>query len=438
MPADSSWFHAPKEFTNKLTQQPDLIFQTSDALGNTIIVDSSIKYQPFEGFGYSFEETTVFNLSSMKTTKREELLQLIVSPHKGIGFNMMRICIGSADFTSRKFYTYDDTPNNTEDTLLTHFSIQKDIDFNIVSVLQEALKINPKLRFIASPWSPPAWMKTSKKIVGGNFLSKYTEVYAKYLTKFLLAYKEKGIPVFAITLQNEPLYMPIDYPGCSLTSEQSRNLSIALSKELTKNNLDTKILIYDHNYDGALNYIKPILSDTVSNSVIYGNAFHGYSWAINEVRSVHHLFPDKAIYFTERSYWGADGVSDIIDIFNNWSRTYIGWVTILNSERGPEQWTGTPGHSMIIKDAENHDNYWLTGEYYLMGQISKFVNVGAYRIYSNLTDKSINNVAFINPDGSIVLIVSNTAMEKQMIRVKLGDAAFSTTIPGKTVGTFVF
>ncbi len=156
MPADSSWFHAPKEFSNKLTRQPDLKFQKSDTLQNTIIVDSSVKYQPFEGFGYSFEETSVFNASSMSAAKREELLRLIVSPNDGIGFSMMRICIGSADFTSRAFYTYDDTPNDIEDTLLTHFSIQKDIDFNIVSVLQEALKLNPQLRFVASPWSPPA------------------------------------------------------------------------------------------------------------------------------------------------------------------------------------------------------------------------------------------------------------------------------------------
>ncbi|MFA5834754.1 MAG: glycoside hydrolase family 30 beta sandwich domain-containing protein [Bacteroidota bacterium] len=438
MPADTSWFNGPKDFTHKLTQQSDVYFQKSDTLANTIVVDSSTTYQPFEGFGCSFEETTVFNLSSMTAAKREELLQLIVSPDKGIGFNMMRICIGTSDFTSRKFYTYDDTPNNTEDTLLTYFSIQKDIDYNIIGVLQDALKINPQLRFVASPWSPPAWMKTSKNIVGGNFISQYTDVYAAYLTKFLLAYKEKGIPVYALTLQNESLYVPVDYPGCSLTSGQAQALAIALSKELAKHNLETKILLYDHNYDGALNYAKPILSDSESNAAIYGTAIHGYSWAINEVKSIRNMFPSKAIFFTERTYWGADGVSDIIDIFRNWSRTYIGWVTMLNSERGPEQWTHTPGHSMIIKDAKNHDNYWLTGEYYLQGQISKFVKVGAYRIYSSLTDKSLNNVAFINPDGTIVLIISNTSMEDQMIRVKVGEAAFSTSLPGKTVGTYLF
>lgn len=438
MPTDYSWFDGPKEFSNHLTQQPDLKFHKSDDLENAIIINPSIKYQPFEGFGYSFEETTVFNLSEMSADKKEELLKLIVSPDKGIGFNMMRICIGSADFTSRKFYTYDDTPNNVEDTLLTHFSIQKDIDYNIIKVLQQALKINPQLRFVASPWSPPSWMKTSKSIVGGEFLSKYTEVYAKYLAKFLLSYKENGIPVFAITLQNEPLYIPIDYPGCSLTSEQSQNLAIALSIELAKNKLDTKILIYDHNFNGASNYILPILNNSTANQAIYGSAFHGYSPPVNEAANIHAKFPDKAIYFTERSYWGANGASDIIDIFRNWSRSYIGWVTMLNSEKGPEQWTGTPGPSMIIKDAKSKDNYWLTTEYYLMGQFSKFVKVGAHRIESNITNKFVNNVVFMNPDGTIVLIVSNTSNEKQTVTVKLGKNTFSTSIPGKTVATYMF
>lgn len=438
MPGDKSWFSSSKQLTNKLTPQPDLEFYKSDTIKNAIVVNPSIKYQAFEGFGTSFEETTVFNLSQMSVDKRNDLLEKIVSPEKGIGFNLMRICIGTSDFTGRKFYTYDETANNEEDLSLSNFSIQKDIDYNIISVLQKAMEINPELRFVASPWSPPSWMKTSKNIVGGEFISKYTDVYAKYLVKFLLAYKEKGIPVFAITLQNEPLYVPDDYPGCSLNPEQAKNLAIALKKELVKNRLDTKILIYDHNFGEASEYVTPILSDGSANKAIDGIAFHGYAPPVSMATVIHDSFPDKAIYFTERSYWGANGVSDIIDVFRNWSGTYTGWVTMLNSGIGPEQWSGVPDPSMIIKDEKKKDNYWLTGEYYLMGQFSKFIKLGAYRIATNITDKSINNVAFLNPDGSIVLIISNISSKKQPVNVKVGEEFFSTTIPEKTVATYVF
>jgi glucosylceramidase len=438
MPGDTSWFTSSKELVNKLTEQPDLKFYKSDTIKSAIVVNPSVKYQPFEGFGSSLEETTVFNLSQMAVDKRDDLLEKIVSPDKGIGFNMMRICIGSSDFTSRKFYTYDETVNNEEDLSLSHFSIQKDIDYNIINVLQKAIQINPEIRFVASPWSPPSWMKTSKNIIGGEFLPKYIEVYAKYLTKFLIAYKEKGIPVFAITLQNEPLFAPEDYPGCVLSSKQAQNLAIALKKELVKNKLDTKILIYDHNFGEALQYALPILADSTANKAIDGTAFHGYAPPVANATTIHSQFPDKAIYFTERSYWGVNGVSDIIDIFRSWSRTYIGWVTMLNSEIGPEQWSGVPGPTMIIKDAKNKDNYWLTGEYYLMGQFSKFIKLGAYRIDSNVVNKSLNNVAFMNPDGSIVLIVSNISSEKMGVSVKVGEEFFSTSIPGKTVVTYVF
>ena len=422
-----------------LSPQPDRLLSDGKATGDFIItIDPATRYQTIEGIGYSLEESTVYNLMQMSAPVRQQLLKEILDPVEGIGLNMMRICIGASDFTGREFYTYSDPPVGQSDPELEYFSIQKDIDYQIIEVIKTAQAINPALRLVATPWSPPAWMKTSGSLVGGSLKPEYQEVYARYLAQATAAYREQGIPIWAITLQNEPLYVPPDYPGCNMDADQARIMAKLVGSAFQQMNIETKIMVYDHNYDEAFNYADEIFQDGEAYDLVHGTAVHGYSGGIENLDRLQQEYPDKGIYFTEKAYWRTSGMREIAEIFQHWSRTYLGWVTMLDSELQPEQWTGTPGPTMIIQNAEQRDEYRLMPTFYMLGQFSKFVEQGAYRIASAKSkgDQELTEVAFLNPDGSIVLVLINESEEEKTLQVEIGDYHFEASVPAKTVATF--
>jgi hypothetical protein len=204
-PRDAAWYTAPMTFQYKLTPQSDLVMtQPGNATGTSFTVDPAVKYQTIYGMGSSLEETSIYNLRLMSAAKRTEALRLLLDPVNGIGMNLMRVCIGASDFTGRPWYTYDDIPAGQTDMSLTNFSIQKDIDYGIIQVIKEAQAINPAMKIFASPWSPPAWMKTPETITGGTLKAGMYTVLAQYYVKFIQAYQAQGIPIYAMTLQNEP------------------------------------------------------------------------------------------------------------------------------------------------------------------------------------------------------------------------------------------
>ena len=436
-----AWLQGPQEIPNRLSPRPAISFRArGETTGAVVRVDPTITYQPIEGIGSSLEESTVYNLMRMSPAARTRALRALVDPEVGIGMNLMRICLGTSDFTARQFYTYDDLPPGEKDPGLKRFSIQKDIDYQIIRLLREALAINKGLRLIASPWSPPGWMKNSGAIIGGSFLSEYTDVYARYLRMAVQAYSEQGVPVYALTLQNEPLYVPPDYPGCRMTAEQQRDLAPAVRRELDAHGLETRILIYDHNFDRAVEYATVILRDARARQAVYGTAFHSYAGRPGAMTELHEAHPDKAVWFTERSYWGANGMAEVAQFFRNWSGTYTGWVTMLDSELKPEQWTGTPGPTWLVQNAKDPDEVWFTADYYLVGQLSKFVKAGALRIDSSSSadNPSIQHVGFLNPGNEIVLVTINRSDRPQEVTVVAAEKQFQDTLPPKTVATYTW
>lgn len=434
------WFAADyPQAEYALSQQEDLPLLEGPASGKVVLnIEPQQQFQPIEGIGYSLEESTIYNLAQMSTLVREQVLRELLDPAEGIGLNMMRVCIGASDFTAREFYTYDDSPDGLPDPELAYFSIQKDIDYQIIATIKAALAINPDLRLIATPWSPPGWMKTSGKIVGGSLKPEYQEVYARYLAKALSAYQKEGIFIWGITLQNEPLYVPPDYPGCRMEADQARDLAILLAEQLRERTLSTKILIYDHNYDKVFNYADAILQDEAAYAAVHGTAVHGYSVGIEHLDRLQQKYPDKGIYFTEKAYWQTSGMREIAEIFRHGSRSYLGWVTMLDSELQPEKWTGTPGPTMIIQNAEQRDEYLLRPTFYMLGQFSKFVERDAVRIAStkNIADQMLTEVAFLNPDGSVVLVLVNEAQKEKTLEVEVGDYYFEARLPARTVATY--
>ncbi|OCT11558.1 hypothetical protein A8709_05205 [Paenibacillus pectinilyticus] len=437
------WYYAPQwqpgDEAKQLTPQAnlDLTSVGTDANATTININPSKEYQTMTGMGSSMEESTIFNMAKMSDAKQNELLTKLASTTDGIGMSMSRLTIGTADFTSREFYTYDDMPAGQTDPNLTHFSIQKDIDYNIIPVLKKMIAIKPDMKFFASPWSPPAWMKTNDSLIRGSVKDEYLPILADYYVKYLQAYKAQGINISAMTLQNEPLFEGA-YPSTRMPWQQEAALVKLMHQKLAEANLDVKIWIFDHNFSDGMSYPAPMLSDPVVREDVDGTAFHDYGGDPSMMSQIHDLYPNENIYLTERAVWGTTGADRIAQYFRNWAKSYNSWVIMLDSDIATHQWPGTPDPTMVIKDSGARDQYWLTPEYYMLGNFSKFVRPDYIRIDSDYGSKdNVTNVSFMSPDKqTIVSVVINQTNTTQTFKLVSDGTQIAAQIPSKSVVTY--
>jgi glucosylceramidase len=440
-PTVSPWRAGPLPLTYKLDKQKSLPITVPGGTATTKInVDPTVSYQTMLGFGNSMEESSVSNILKLSAAKRTELLTSIVDPVNGTGQNLFRVTIGTADFTGRPWYTYDDLAPGQTDPNMDKFSIQKDIDFGIIDVLKQMLAINPKIMFFGSPWSPPAWMKDSGTITGGNLVTANIPALAKYFRKFVEAYKVQGIPIYAVTLQNEPQHSQNSYPTCIVSSAQEAQLAQAVKQEMMAGGLDTKVWIFDHNFDIGVAYAQGVLGSAPAAAVTDGIAFHDYGGEPTEMTRLHNLYPTKDIFFTEKTLWGVTGVDRAAQYIRNWSRSYVSWLTMLDQNGLPNNGPNSPKLRRFVK-AVNYAGaeYWPTAEHYLFGLYSKFVASGAKRISSDYgTAATVTNVAFLNPDGIIAVVVANQSTQAQPFALLSEGNQIWASIPAKTAATYVW
>lgn len=443
---DRKWYYADRylEGDKKLEQQANLdLTLPSDREATTITIDPDKKYQTMLGIGSSMEEATIHNLVKMSPEKQTELLRKLIDKDSGIGMSMIRLTIGTSDFTAQKFYSYDDLPAGETDVELKKFSIQKDIDFGIIGMVKKMQAINPDLKFFASPWSPPGWMKTTDSMVRGQVKEEYLPVLASYYVKYLEAYAEQGIYFEGMTLQNEPL-LEIDYPSTAMSWQQASRLAKLLRAKLDQHSnakiKSVKLWMFDHNPGDTMAYPAQILGNPVDGAynAIEGTAFHDYGGELSMMTELHKLFPEKSVYLTERAVWGTAGADRIAQYFRNYAKSYNSWVTMLDSDISTHQWVGIPDPTPVVQDSSNPDNYWLLPEYYLMGQYTKFVKPGYVRIDSNYGSAStVTNVAFASPDGKeIVTVVTNQTNDPQPFKVLVDGLQINAVIPSKSTATY--
>nr|MDO8118082.1 hypothetical protein [Candidatus Sigynarchaeota archaeon] len=332
-----------KETSEMLSKKKALFFETGKKKRALlrVNVDETIHYQDIVGIGYSFEHTSCYNIMQFPEQERRRVMELLVNPDKGLGMNLWRLCIGTPDFTY-EFYTYDDMPDGEKDLELTHFSIEKDREF-VIPVVKLALEVNPEILFYASPWSPPGWMKGPEKklrkgkipveggkgMCSGRLLPEYYDVYAEYLVRYVEAYKAEGIPIHAITVQNEPHHNWYAMPTCYWRAEEERDfIKNHLGPKLDERGLDTRIWCWDHNF-GTLTpaeYPAVVLSDPGAAKHVDGIAFHHYSGFPRFMSKLKQRFPDKHVYFTEGSLFWLWGATRLSTYLKNWARCYTGWV----------------------------------------------------------------------------------------------------------------
>jgi glucosylceramidase len=438
----------------RLKQQSSLSFAPkSKSIAPIVFVDEMQTYQSIEGFGASFTDSAAYLLNEKaRSPGLNSVMKNLFDHTNGIGLSFIRNPMGASDIT-RYDYSYDDLPSGQTDPTLANFSIAHDL-VDIVPLVKQAKQINPQLKIMANPWSPPGWMKTTDSMIGGFLLSSEYTPFSNYFVKYIQAYAAQGIPIDYISMQNEPLYMPGDYPGMCMPPSVSDTTcgtsptdeTIAIQNELTalaNAGLNTKVLIYDHNWDRP-DYPETVLSNLqiAGSSQIAGIAWHGYGGTPGAMTAVHDQFPALGEYETEHSggTWISDQVrsdfEEITQVMRNWGKSYVKWSLALDQNRGPN--TGgcnTCNPLVTVNDTSGAVTYDI--EYYTLGQYSKFVLPGATRVYSSNAPGFIS-VAFKNPDGSKALVVYNENSQRQSFRVVWSGETFSYSLPGLSGATFTW
>jgi O-glycosyl hydrolase len=429
-------------------RQPDVSFGKDVGEGTVVDVNENNTYQQMDGFGAAMTDSSAWLIyTQMPQAQREAVMSNLFSRTDGIGISVMRLPMGASDLIHGPAYTYDDMPTGQADPDLAHFSIDHDKAY-IIPALQDAFKLNPDLKLIASPWSPPAWMKDSDALGRGTLKSQYYTAWAQYFVKFVQAYQALNVPIYAVTMQNEPHYEPGSYPGMRLEPADEATLAKSyLAPAFQAAGINTRILIWDHNWDEP-NYPISVLNDSAARAVVDGSAFHCYAGNFFAQALVHDAYPDKNLYETECSGFTSPGfaggfkndMSDlVIGSTRYWAKTVIKWPVATNTTNGPN--TGGCGTctGFVTIDPSAAAGFTYNSDYYSIGQASKFVLPGAYRIASSgFAYHGFSTVAFKNPDGSKALIVSNPADYAIDTVVRWGDRAFSYSVPAQSAVTFVW
>lgn len=459
--------------TEHLQPQAPVAFRPGGSDLTTITVDPNRTYQSMDGFGGALTDSSAAVLSTLPPAQRDAAMRQLFDPAQGIGVSFLRQPIGSSDFTAAaQHWTYDDMPAGQTDFGLKHFSIAHD-RAQILPLLRQAERINPHLTVLATPWSPPAWMKDSGSLIGGHLKDDPAvyRAYARYLVKFVQAYAAAGVPVDYLTVQNEPQNRkPNAYPGTDLPVQQEVKVIERLGPMLRDAGLHTKILAYDHNWtthpgdiataqqlgeDPQTDYPYEVL-DSGAARWIAGTAYHCYSGDPSAQSALHDAHPDKGIWFTECS--GSHGATDTppqifrgtltwhartitIGTTRNWAKSVADWNLALDPSGGPHN-GGCDTCTALLTVNPDH-TVTTNAEYYTIGHLSKFVTPGAVRIASTNYGTTgwngqITDVAFRNPDGSTALVVHNENDNPRSFAVAVGDQDFEYTLPGGALATFTW
>ena len=434
--------------TRLLAPQAAVSFGTGGSENSPIItVTETTQYQVLDGFGASLTDSAAWVIwNDLDAAQHTTLMQQLFSPTDGIGLSFLRQPMGATDFAVNGNYSYDDVPAGQTDPLLTNFSIAHDSPY-IIPLLQEALAINPAAKVVALPWSPPAWMKTGGTMNGGGMDPTYFPSLAQYFVLYLQAYQQAGIPVYAISVQNEPLYSTSSYPSEFLAETDAADfIANQLGPALDSAGLSAvKVFAYEHNWDNT-GYAESVLASAASRYVA-GTAFHCYNGDVSAQSTVKSAYPAKDIWFTECSgtvgssfagdlVWNSHNL--LIGATRNWARSISLWNLALDQNSGPTNGGCMACRGVVTVDTSTSPaTITYNVEYYSLGHLAKFVVPGAHRIDStNSGSGGIENVAFENPDGSIVLFVLNSSMAAGPFAVSWHNTFFNYTLPAQSVATF--
>ena len=434
--------------TKLLAAQPAVAWQSDPTPGQPVVgvatvqVDDTQRFQTMLGFGASLTDSSASVISALPLTARNALMTSLFSPTQGIGLSYLRQPLGASDF-ARTPYTYDDGP---VDRTLSRFSIAHD-EAQVVPLVKQARSLSPGLGVMLSPWSPPAWMKDGGSLYGGSLSAGNETVYAEYLSRSVQAWAADGVPVQAITVQNEPQNANSGYPTSTMSVQQQVDVISALGPRLQAASPTTQVVAWDHNWSDP-SYPAAVLEHPASAPWTDGSAWHCYGGDVSAQAAVHELAPTKDVYLTECS--GYDGAPDfasnlrfgvhtlLIGGTKGWARTVLPFNLALDPRHGPHVGGCTDCRGVVTVDPTT-GAVTKNVEYYWLGHAAKFVRPGAVRIgTTDLGAATVESVAFLNPDGSHVLVVFNQASYEIGYDVSYGGLLAGFHLPPGSVATHVW
>ena len=437
----------------RLSAATDLAFEPAGQPVETqvcVFVDPNHSFQTMLGIGGALTDASAETFAKLPKTQQQEFLSAYYSPTAGIGYTLARTSIHSSDFSSGS-YTYV----ADQDADLKTFSVKHDEQFRIPFIKQAMAAAGGKLTLYVSPWSPPAWMKDSGTMLrGGKLLPAYRQAWADYYVKFIKTYEQLGIPIWGLSVQNEPMATQ-KWESCIFTGEEERDfIKGYLGPTLAKSGLGGKKLIaWDHNRDLLYQRASTVLDDPQAAKYVWGIGYHWYeTWTgstmlFDNVRRVHEAYPDKNLIFTEGCVenFKLDRVSDwalgerygmsMIGDFNAGTVGWTDWNVLLDETGGPNH-VGNFCFAPIIADTKAGKLIY-TNAYYYIGHFSKFIRPGARRISASSNRDALQTTAFRNPDGSVAVVVMNQTDKPQDFQLWIAGQAAKTTSAAHSIMTMV-
>ncbi|MEW6392381.1 MAG: glycoside hydrolase family 30 beta sandwich domain-containing protein [Pseudomonadota bacterium] len=412
-----------------------------------IAVDPKERHQSIVGFGASITDASAWLIQNrLSSAQRDALLrELFGRANGGLGFSFTRVTIGASDF-SLDHYSLDETPNGAPDPTLERFSLERP-EQSVFPTVRAALKINPDLKVMHSPWSAPAWMKTTGSLIQGELKPEAYPVYAAFFARYIKGAAKLGVPADYLSIQNEPDFEPDSYPGMRWKPEgRARFFGENLAPVFQREKIATKVLDWDHNWDQPQQPMT-VLADPKANAFLAGVAWHCYAGDVSAQGPVTAAHPDKEIFLTECS--GGEWAPKFDDSFS-WmmenliigstrggSRGVLMWNLALDEKFGPHKGGCSDCRPVVTIDSQT-GAITRTQEYYAFGHASRFVKPGAVRIGSPAKLGDLRTVAFQNRDGGRVLIVLNVGREPARFAIGDGAKRFKASLPARAAATFTW
>jgi glucosylceramidase len=407
----------------------------------SVQIDPTTWYQEILGFGGAFTDASCYLFYQLNPQDRKALFDEFFGP-TGLRFSMGRTCIGSSDYTT-SIYSFDES--SEPDPELKHFSIEHDRSY-ILPSLRTAREINPDMFFFSAPWSPPAWMKPNRSMLGGSMEKTYFDSYAQYFVRFLQSYAAEGVRINATTIQNEIDANQVSrMPACLWAQEDAEKfVENYLGPALARAALDTKIWILDHNYD-LWGRVLDELSNPGVNRYVDSVAWHAYNGTVDAMTRVHEAFPNKHAQWTEGgavitspdfqtdwSKWAAT----FAGVLKNWGCSIVGWNLALDEAGKPNMGPGQSGGIVTIHSKTQEIT--RCGQYWAFAHYSKLMQRGARVLASHGELANISHVAVENPDGSYVLVLANQSGLEQLVSCILGSHQLQVKLPQNSVATLLW
>jgi glucosylceramidase len=424
----------------------------------TITLDTAKRFQTMDGFGAAVTGSTCYNLLKMSLEDRTKFLKETFSTTEGMGYSYIRISIGCSDFSLSE-YTCCDNPG------IENFALQSEEINQVIPILKEIRLINPEIKILGSPWTSPRWMKVNNlkdlqsynSWTSGQLNPAYYSDYGTYFVKWIQAFEKEGIPIYAITPQNEPLNRGNSASLFMGWQEQRDFVKNALTPQFKAAGLNTKVYLFDHNYnydtiDDQNDYPVKIYDAKVDDELVAGAAYHNYGGNRNELIDIHNQYPNKELIFTETSIgtWNdgknlavrlmADMEEVALGTINNWCKAVIVWNLMLDTDRGPNREGGCQTcYGAVDIDRSNYKTITRNSHYYIIGHLSSVVKPGAVRIgVKGYSATGITCSAFENPDGTYAFVLLNNTGENKKITLSDEVQHFSYDVPAQSVVSYLW